>query len=202
MKQKSNGSKKDTLVGFIAVVIIFIIFYSIASARIKASQAERDAQKEIQDVTETTSEESIEIDVIEKFVTDFNAKSTVPLQYVEDFVPSDDKGKHYRVEFRLNAYKEAVGKSYTYEGTIVDIIEVKAGAKNVDRIYMDGATLEQCKSMVSNAAQLIDDRTEQKDIDYILDYMDKYKDANGELFGHCQLLLLKRGEDSYEFMLK
>ncbi|MBQ1326470.1 MAG: hypothetical protein IIY49_00375 [Eubacterium sp.] len=65
---------------------------------------------------------------------------------------------------------------------------------------MDNATLEQCNNMISNVSGLIDKEISQADIDYILQYIKEHGEANWEIYGKLQLLLLK-GDDYYELMI-
>ena len=49
---------------------------------------------------------------IDSFIAEINKSEDISLEYVEDFIPSDKEGGHYRTEFRLNAWKDSTGKSY------------------------------------------------------------------------------------------
>lgn len=49
---------------------------------------------------------------IDSFIAEINKSEDISLEYVENFIPSDKEGGHYRTEFRLNAWKDSTGKSY------------------------------------------------------------------------------------------
>lgn len=142
--------------------------------------------------------------VIDDLVESINSKNNVVLTYVEDFTPSDKKSYHYRTEFRLNAYKEAIGKSYSYDGTTVDIVShdtIMGGTPT--RIYMNSASLQQCKDMIENAAPILDCSISDNDIQETINYIDEKHRANGYYIGNSLgLVISKNGEDSYKFMLK
>lgn len=137
---------------------------------------------------------------IDSFIAEINKSEDISLEYVEDFIPSDKEGGHYRTEFRLNAWKDSTGKSYKYGDSTVDIILSSSG--EIQRIYMDGATLEQCENMIRYASSLLDSTATEADIQEAVDYIDEHKDANGYYYGKLGLLVLGHGDSGYEFMLK
>lgn len=137
---------------------------------------------------------------IDSFIAEINKSEDIGLEYVEDFIPSDKEGGHYRTEFRLNAWKDSTGKSYKYGDSTVDIILSSSG--EIQRIYMDGATLEQCENMIRYASSLLDSTATEADIQEAVDYIDVHKEANGYYYGKLGLLVLGHGDSGYEFMLK
>ena len=146
------------------------------------------------DMTESGSESAINT-----FIADINQSEDVNLEFEEDFIPSDKEGSHYRTEFRLTAWKDSTGKSYKYGDTTVDIILSSDGS--IQRIYMDGATLEQCENMIRYASPLLDPAVSASDIQETIDYVDEHKEANGYYYGKLGLLMLGHGDSGYEFML-
>ena len=137
---------------------------------------------------------------IDSFIAEINKSEDISLEYVENFIPSDKEGGHYRTEFRLNAWKDSTGKSYKYGDSTVDIILSSSG--EIQRIYMDGATLEQCENMIRYASSLLDSTATEADIQEAVDYIDEHKKANGYYYGKLGLLVLGHGDSGYEFMLK
>ena len=107
---------------------------------------------------------------IDSFIAEINKSEDISLEYVENFIPSDKEGGHYRTEFRLNAWKDSTGKSYKYGDSTVDIILSSSG--EIQRIYMDGATLEQCENMIRYASSLLDSTATEADIQEAVDYID------------------------------
>lgn len=147
------------------------------------------------ETTESSSESAVDA-----FVAEINMSEDVNLEFEEDFIPSDRDGGHYRTEFRLTAWKDSTGKSYKYGDTTVDIILSSDGS--IQRIYMDGATLEQCENMIRYASPLLDSAVSDSDIQETIDYVDEHKEANGYYYGKLGLLMLGHGDSGYEFMLK
>ena len=139
-------------------------------------------------------------DGVDTFINSINANDGINLDFVEDFVPSDKNSGHYKTEFRLNAYKDALGKSYKYEDTTVDIILSSTGS--IKRIYMDAATYEQCENMIRYASALLDSTATESDIQEAIDYIGEHKSANGYYYAKLGLLMLGGGDKGYEFMLK
>lgn len=137
---------------------------------------------------------------IDSFIAEINKSEDISLEYVENFIPSDKEGGHYRTEFRLNAWKDSTGKSYKYGDSPVDIILSSSG--EIQRIYMDGVTLEQCENMIRYASSLLDSTATEADIQEAVDYIDEHKEANGYYYGKLGLLVLGHGDSGYEFMLK
>ena len=137
---------------------------------------------------------------IDSFIAEINKSEDISLEYVENFIPSDKEGGHYRTEFRLNAWKDSTGKSYKYGDSTVDIILSSSG--EIQRIYMDGATLEQCENMIRYASSLLDSTATEANIQEAVDYIDEHKEANGYYYGKLGLLVLGHGDSGYEFMLK
>ena len=118
---------------------------------------------------------------IDSFIAEINKSEDISLEYVENFIPSDKEGGHYRNEFRLNALKDSTGKSYKYGDSTVDIILSSSG--EIQRIYMDGATLEQCENMIRYASSLLDSTATDADIQEGVDYIDEHIEAKGYYYG-------------------
>lgn len=139
-----------------------------------------------------SSKLSVSNDPIADFVNAFNSSSSVPLLFVESFTPSDKSNKHYRVEFRLNAYKDAIGESYTWNGQMVDIIsrEEWLDHKNKLRIYMTGSSVENCIEMVRIASPIMDKTITDNVLRETLNYLKEYRYANGYYYSNLGLLLL------------
>lgn len=149
------------------------------------------------------SEASTPEDMVASFVNEFNSTSSTALEFVEGFKPSDRESSHYRTEFRLGAYSDAIGMAYQYGEATVDIIARKpAFGDGVIRIYMDGASLEQCEQMIWTASPIMDRAATAEEIQNTIDYVDEYKTANGYYYSNLGLLLLGSDVKGYELMLK
>ena len=172
-----------------------------ASSAIK--QTEMDDTEASKVVEGTPAEVTTEQNLIDIFIDKFNANGDVQLVLKEVFTPSDKNSGHYRTEFRLNAYKNAIGKSFEYGNVIVDIVLTKSIFRDETiRIYMDGATLEQCKEMLLKAGPIMDKTATDDDIQNAVEYISERKEANGYYFANLGLGLLRSTSKGYEFMLK
>ena len=142
-------------------------------------------------------------DMVTAFVNEFNATSGTALEFVEGFKPSDRESSHYRTEFRLGAYSNAIGMAYRYGEATVDIIARKPSfGDGVIRIYMNGASLDQCEQMIWTASPIMDRSATAEEIQNTIDYIDEHKSANGYYYSDLGLLLLGSDVKGYELMLK
>lgn len=158
--------------------------------------------EEIPETSETVTEPTVESEML-ALVESFNASSAVQLVFAEDFTPSDKSSSHYRTEFRLTAFADAIGKSYKYGEAVVDIVGKQSWSGSITiRVYMDGATLEQCTEMVKYVSPIMDPDIDSAEIQKTIDYINENKTANGYYYADLGLLLLGSETKGYEFMLK
>lgn len=158
--------------------------------------------EEVPETSETVEEPTVDSEML-AFVDAFNASSEVKLVFAEDFTPSDKSSSHYRTEFRLGAYSDAIGKSYTFGETVVDIVGKQSWSGDITiRVYMDGATIEQCVEMVKYASPIMDADIDSDELQATIDYITEKKTANGYYYADLGLLLLGNDSKGYEFMLK
>ena len=153
-----------------------------------------DAQKSLSTADKYTNE----------FVDSINKKLKTKLVFVESFEVQDNKSPHYQHEFRLNAYDNAIGKSYSYNDSIVDIIAVPNSYTSgfSFRIYTQKTKLTECNEIIGAAAQLFDPELSEEDIKEIQDYMTEHKEANGYYKGKVGILLLgNQKTDEFEMMI-
>ena len=157
---------------------------------------------ETQYPTDTIEEPTIESEML-AFIDAFNGTSEIPLAFTEDFTPSDKSSTHYRTEFRLDAFSEAIGKSYAYGDTVVDIVGKQSWLGDITiRVYMDGATIDQCIAIISHASPIMDPDIESTVLQETIDYIIEHKYANGYYYADLGLLLLGNDSNGYELMLK
>lgn len=175
------------------IVIAWILYLAIGASGEDKSGSGTSA-------TSINSQESI----INTVVDNFNQSSESKLVFNEDFPVQDKASSHYRTEYRLGGYKDALGKSYYLNDLVVDIISTKDFAGNVNdiRIYADGASLEQCSDLVKYTSAILDPSITQTEIDKAISYINTNKSANGYYYGKLGLLLVKNGENWYNIMIK
>ena len=153
----------------------------------------------------STKEEDITAHLSERVnsvVNAFNDNEQV-LEFVEDFTPSDKSSGHYRTAFRLPAYKDAMGKSYKLGDATIDFV-LEHSKKNFGpmRIYITGATFDDCMKMIKVASHLMDEKVSGAQIQETVDYLKEQKYANGYYYSHLGILFSGTDEHGYEMMLK
>lgn len=199
-KKNMNSALKYGIIG-ISWTIYLIIGLSGFGSNENTVTSDNAGSNSDEFVADANNESSV--DVISQFVDSFNKTSDVDLAYVEDFVPSDKSGSHYRTEFRLAAYSDAMGQSYKYGNLTVDIVSrtTVMGDEKI-RIYMDNASIDQCLEIIEISAPIIDESISESELQETLDYIENNKTANGYYFSNLGLVLLGNDEDGYDFMLK
>lgn len=158
--------------------------------------------EEVTEISETEEEPTVESEIL-AFVDSFNSDSETALVFVEDFTPSDKSSLHYRTEFRLGAYTDAIGKSYAYGDAVVDLVGRQDMYGNIIiRVYMVGTNIDQCIELVKIASPILDTDIDANELQETIDYITENKTANGYYYADLGLLLLGSDSKGYELMLK
>lgn len=188
-----RNKKLSGLLKGLLIALCWIVYLMIGST----------GGKEASTAVDEGSAEGISINPIDYIVDQFNVASNIDLVYVEDFTPSDKESGHYRTEFRLNAYSNAIGKSYKYEERTVDIISTSSTlGKGNQRIYVSSASLNQCAAIIQAASPVMDPTASQNDIQEAINYILERKEANGYYYAKLGLLLLGNENSGYNMMIK
>ena len=142
-------------------------------------------------------------DYISGIVDAYNSLEAEQLVFDEDFTPSDKNSGHYRTEFRLTSFRDAIGKSYRLGEHCVDIVSYKTlfGKVNI-RVYASGITLDQVLTMVQRMSLLMDDTLSNSEIEDAIAKIKKDKEANGYYYGNLGMVLLGDDEKGYNLMIK
>ena len=140
---------------------------------------------------------------VETLVGTFNETSETQLVFAENFVPSDSTNSHYRHEFRLNAYSDAIGKSYAFGDEIVDTVAHTDIFNGMHiRVYSKGISINAAIQLLTNVSPILDKEISDETINEAIDYINEHKSANGYYFGNLGLVLLGSDANGYDFMLK
>lgn len=198
---------KKVLMGILIILCFILAGYyseikntseSSEKSMIETSGATEAPNTEVESEISEVREESTGESAILAFVDAFNATSEEKLVFAEDFTPSDKTNSHYRTEFRLGAYSDAIGKSYTFGGAVVDIVGRSSWSDEVViRVYMTGATVDQRVEMVKYASPIMDPDIDFSELQETIDYISENKTVNGYYYADLGLLIF--GD---EFMLK
>jgi len=169
------------------------------------SKLEEEVVPEVQD--NPTEGEVVEtdpvVDFIEGTVEAFNSQVDEQLVFAEDFTPSDKDNGHYRTEFRLNAYNDAIGKSYLLGDKVVDLVASKDFFGDITfRVYTNDTSLEQVILLVQIFSPLIDKELSADELNSALTKISEDKSANGLYFGKLGIVLTGNDNKGYELMLK
>ena len=111
--------------------LIMIAFLSIALVGCGSSAAPEETGSSGTFATVEQTEEISEYAIIDSFIEKYNKDATFKLENPTEIDIQDPN--HYRVEYRLGAYKNAVAKQCSINGTTIDIVNY--GYKN-DSIRM------------------------------------------------------------------
>lgn len=151
----------------------------------------------------TSSNDLSKETIINEFVDNYNKSSPDKMSYLNDFDVQDKTNRHYRTEFRLNAYTDAVGKSYEIDANEIDIVSSQdlLGEINI-RIYGNNLSLEQCIDLIKYASPLLDSNTDDDIINEAIRYVLDNKGANGYYYGDLGLEITKNDSQGYNLMIK
>lgn len=184
---------------------------STQTENVQAEQSVSETQEETVESTENVEPSETETDevvddvdsYISNIVEQYNSQATEQLVFVEDFTPSDKSSSHYRTEFRLGAYDDAVGKSYLLGNKVVDLVASKTIMGDVNfRVYTNDASLEQVKALMQGMSPLMDETLSATDLNAAINEVDTNKTANGYYYGELGITLFGNDVKGYELMIK
>lgn len=154
-------------------------------------------------VPETTTPAITMDKYIEDIVEQYNAQTAEPLVFVEDFVPSNKDGSHYRVEFRLTAWENAVGKSYLIGDKVVDLVaSPQLFGDILFRVYTNDTSLEQAIALIQGMSPIMDENLTAAELQKTITEVSTKKTANGYYYGKLGITLFGSDVKGYELMIK
>lgn len=152
---------------------------------------------------ETTTPEISLDEYIENVVSKYNAQATEELVFVEDFTPSDKESGHYRTEFRLTAYDNAVGKSYLLGDNVVDLVASPTIFGEINfRVYTNDTSLEQVIALIQGMSPIMDENLTASELQEAITEISTKKTANGYYYGELGITLFGSDSSGYELMIK
>lgn len=158
------------------------------------------------DNSEATGETKTLHDVLNNYIDNlvikYNAEATEQLIFVEEFTPSDRNSGHYRTEFRLNAYSDALGKSYLLGDKVVDIVASQSYLGAVGcRVYTNDTSFEQVIALLKGFSPIMDETLTAEDLQLAINEISEKKTANGYRFGKIVITLFGSDANGYELMI-
>lgn len=152
---------------------------------------------------ETTAPEISLDEYIEGIVSKYNAQAAEELVFVEDFFPSDKESGHYRTEFRLTAYDDAVGKSYLLGDKVVDLVASPTIFGDIHfRVYTNDTSLEQVIALIQGMSPIMDEKLTAAELQETITEVSTKKTANGYYYGELGITLFGNDASGYELMIK
>lgn len=140
---------------------------------------------------------------LEEVVGKYNEVAEAPLVFAESFTPSDKTSDHYRTEFRLPAFENAIGRSYRLGDKVVDLVAYETYTGTFElRIYTNDTSLEQVLALIRGMSPILDETLTASDLQETLSDIAEEKTANGYYYGQLGLTLFGSDETGYELMLK
>lgn len=214
---RKKDMKPAVKYGIIAVAwLLFFVIGMSGNSEVEAPQVDTPSQTDSVQVaqpTENTTEDTtvpetatpeISLDeYIENVVSKYNAQATEELVFVEDFTPSDKESGHYRTEFRLTAYDDAVGKSYLLGDKVVDLVASPTIFGEINfRVYTNDTSLEQVIALIQGMSPIMDENLTAADLQKTITEVSTNKTANGYYYGELGITLFGSDEKGYELMIK
>lgn len=159
------------------------------------------------DGSQTTTESVTRDVVINNYISDvinkYNAQATEQLVFAENFNPSDKSSGHYRTEFRLSAYNDAVGKSYLLADKGVDIVAFQTTLSEIKfRVYTKDTSLDQVIALIKGISPIMDATLSNEDLQAAITEVSTKKTANGYYYGNLGITLFGSDKKGYELMIK
>lgn len=191
--------------GCIIVAWVVYLLIGLSGGTEEQNQSGTGDTQQMTDVLrENTQDEPMDVNAyILDVVENYNAQATEKLVYAENFTPSDKDSGHYRTEFRLAAYSDAVGVSYLLGDCVVDVVAVETYSGSVNfRVYADGVSREQVKALIQGMSPLMDETLSAADLAAALSEVETKKTANGYYYGELGMTLFGSDETGYELMIK
>jgi hypothetical protein len=179
----------------------------VATSQTESMQAAQSTEINTEDTvvseTETATQEISLNEYIENIVDKYNTQTTEELVFVEDFTPSEKESDHYRTEFRLLAFNEAIGKSYMLGDKVVDLVASPTIFGEISfRVYTNNESLKQVIALIQGISPIIDKNLTATELQETVTEVSKKKTANGYYYGELGITLFGSDENGYELMIK
>lgn len=208
---RKKNMKPAVKYGIIAVA--WLLFFAIGSSGNSETEAPSSTVPSHTEAVELAPTEEITTEptevvlsaatYIDDVVSKYNEQATEQLVFVESFDPQDRDNGHYRVEFRLSAYNEAIGKSYLLGDKVVDLVAHETYLGGISfRVYTNDVSLEQVVSLIQGMSPIMDTTMSEADLQATIEEVSTKKTANGYYYGELGITLFGSDVKGYELMIK
>ncbi len=142
----------------------------------------------------TESDTEAEITLIDKFISSYNMVADTKITNAVEFDVSDKNSGHYRTEFRLGTFSNAIAKSGKIGEFTVDIVSC-GWANDELRLYADDIDVENAIKLIRYASPIMDETASDAEIQSVIDHLSEYGDTNGKYYGKlCVIYSSLNGE--------
>ncbi len=154
--------------------------------------------------TAGTEEPINEFAVVDTFIEKYNA---VAVNQISDITEMDIQGDDYRTEFRLNAFKTAIGKKGVITGGNIDIVNYGTWSNDTIRVYVTTDTLDNAIDIYTTLIHILDGSITDEDIADSYSSLDSVSSANiylgssGYISGYINTNYANGGVSGYEIMI-
>lgn len=160
----------------IIILVVFWVFMLITSASSPSDEASTNIPNATESITQSTVSTEIsneteaptteipatteaavsEFSVIDTFVEKYNAIAITPMTEGVEIDIHDKEGGHYRTEYRLTAFNDAVAKQYKVGDATIDIVNTKElfTGDNI-RIYLSTDSVDFAEEVFDAIARIV-----------------------------------------------
>ena len=188
MRKKATKQKKPIHKKWWFWAILVLVVFGAAGG----GEAEPDAPAEIETAPPQVTQQATEpVDIVGLFIDRYNSTAAVQIADVSEL---DVQGDDYRVEYRLQAFDDAVGQKGTIGNGTIEIINYRDSI----RVYATADTEETAIGIISVVIGIIDETITAEDVSESLSRSNNIVLGKG---GSITGYLNKTNSGGYEIMV-
>lgn len=138
--------------------------------------------------------------VIDTFSEQYNAISNYKITNLVNFDVHDKNSDHYRVEFRLNAFNNAIGKTGTIENSNIDLIDYSSNIFQNLRIYTTIPNQEVMKIFFNTTINILNPEISNSELEKIYSNINKFEQKNFS-FNNINGYITLNNNNEYEIFI-
>ena len=162
---------------FTILVIALIVLIIACSGNSDDSNSNNASSNTTSDSVSTNEVISESLSAVDRFIDSFNQISDIPITELSDIDVTDKDSAHYRVEFRLHAFKDSVSKTGICGVSLVDIVTYGKEYQNIRVIAKDN-NVENLAKIMKSCIMVLSPETPESKIDEICALFVSKKDAS------------------------
>ncbi len=210
MSEKEQLNKKEIFKKWWFWVIIFwalTIGFGVSSELSNTANTQNTVENQTFEISDNNNDVTYNKSVlnIDSFIENFNKISQSSIININSFNPNDKNDSHYRVEFRLNPFKNSKGKYGTISNDTIDIIDYSSENtiySNNIRIYATVSNDTIFKDILENTITIFDSTVTNKQIQDIYNSLNIASAKTLSLGkNNCITGYIEKKKDSYDVMI-